>query len=128
MDFSADDPYAWLRREFEKGLPASAFCSYEFNSRMVADEDVLVPSPVKGPAAERRWCSGDRFAYKKELLWGMPLVPSSFRFDFWCYRTPEEARIGFKLHQLSFKVSSRRGIADYHPDAVLLDFPRLPVH
>lgn len=77
MDFSADDRYAWLRGEFDKGLPASFFCKYEFSSRMVADEDILVPSPVKGHDAERRWCSWDCLDYKMELLWGMPLVPSS---------------------------------------------------
>lgn len=94
---------------------------------MVAECDVLVPPAVRGSVVEYFRNFEELLAYKIELLQGVPLVPSSFRFDLWCYRTPEEARVGRKLHQLSYRVPSWQGIADYHQDAILWELPRLPV-
>lgn len=50
------------------------------------------------------WTYGEWSEYKLDMLKGMPPVPDAFRFDIWCYRTLQEARIGDKLHRLSWKV------------------------
>lgn len=106
-------------------LPPCALNSFEFRSRMVATDTSLVWSRCMDGAEWEEYFR-DRLWYKLELLRGMPLVPSAFRFDSWCYRTPEEARVGVRLYELGHRVPYWAGIAVYHPSAVLWSLPRLP--
>lgn len=108
------------------GLSALVTDSFEYQRRMV----VRGASSVFNQCSQSRGGGWDEFKdqvlYKMDLLQDMPLVPRSFNFDLWCYRTEEEARIGAKLYELWHRVSGWQGVADYHQAAILWRLPRLP--
>lgn len=107
------------------GITLTALDTYEWYHRTIYGDGAVAPSRVTRTMTERIVMFGNRLLYKVKLLQDMPRVPSSFRFELWCYRTFQKELIGQMLMHISRKVIAWRGVADFHQDAVFWRLSRL---
>lgn len=98
----------------------------EWRNRVVIFDEALVVSRSARSMAECQENFNESVVCMVEFLKGMPRVPLVFNFDFWSFRTPEEAAVGQKLAGLRSRVTEWLGSAKLHQDEIFWRHSRLP--